>query len=355
MRKDDEKIKELEEYLTKTQKSAKLDKLSERIRVLINYYKGMSNSDNAKEHNISIRTINRWVNRYKKGQNHISNYDYTGRIPKINEEQIEEIETALENNPLKLGLNYSIWNGSLLKRYIKNLLNIEVSKIYCENLLSNSKTIFKASNYDASKNNELIKIINELIMEYESDSNYSVWYFDTYYFGRNILKDMNITKKEEDEDNKKKKEDKDDPKKKEEELERMLKGNDIYKYEKYIIYGFYNLEAEWPFEYDIKSNINKETFIDIVKEFVNGKKQELNENTKVMLIMESNNVFKSIMTKDIEAKVIFLPKNLANINKINSVWNKIRKSSFSIIEKPSRRIQDEFEILINKIFQNRTN
>lgn len=342
MKKDDKRIKELEEHLSKTEKSARLYKLSERIRVLINYYKGMNNSDNAKKHNISIRTINRWVNRYEeKGKDYIGNEDYTGRIPKINEEQIEEIEILLENNPLKLGLNYSIWNGSLLKRYIKNTLNIEVSKIYCENILSKSKTIFKASNYDVRKNNELIKIINELITEYESNSNYSVWYFDTYYLGRNILKDINITKKEED---------KDDIKKKEEELEIMLKGNNIYMYEKYIIYGFCNLEAEEPFEYDIKSNINKETFIDIVKEFVNGKKQELNENTKVMLIMESNNVFKSIMTQDIEVKVIFLPKSLANINKNNLVWDKIYKSSFNIMEKPSRQIQDEFEILINKLF-----
>lgn len=341
MRENAEKVKDLEDYLVKIQRSADSDKLSKRIKVLINYYKGVSNKVNAGEYKISERTINRWVNKYESGNRYtIISDEHNGRTPKIEDKQKDKIEKDLEKNPLKLGLNYSIWNGTLLKRYIKDKLDIELSKIYCEKLLNASNTIYKASNYDAKKSPKLVNNIKDLINEYENNKNYSVWYFDTYYLGRNVIKEMKPKYI-------------DEIKSKAEEIEEMLRGNADNEYRRYNVYGFFNIKE--PLEYDIKNNINKENFIGILKEFVDGKKQELKEDIKLLIVLPSNNIFKTIINeeklfKDIEVKIFFIPKNLIKANKINAVWDKIHKNNFSIKGKLRKEIHNEFESFIDKIF-----
>ncbi|MBK5241688.1 helix-turn-helix domain-containing protein [Clostridium sp.] len=369
MRKNDDILKDLEDYLSDTEKSVKYNKLSKRLRVLINYYKGVSNKDNAEEHKVSIRTISRWVNRYDIGGRYeIINYDYSGRMPKMDEKQKEKIEKALKRNPLKLGLGYSIWNGSLLKRYINGKLGIEVSKIYCDKLLSDSDTLYKVNNYDAEKNKRLTKITNDLINEYENNEYYSVWHFDTYYLGRRILKNLrkseeidkseviyhrgkrvlkNLFKKSE-EIEKVKKIDKSEEVKKIKEIEIMLRGNDIHTYSKYILYGFYNVKE--LFEYDIKNHINKEIFIDTINEFVDDKKQNLKEDIKLIIVLKSNNIFKSLIEENTYYKngveVIFLPKKFLCADRINLVWDEIERNNFTIKGKSENEISDEFESLI---------
>jgi hypothetical protein len=292
------------------------------------------------------------VNRYEShGKNYLINDDcQSGPKPKINDKQKEEIQDALKKNPLKLGLGYSIWNGILLRKYINSIFGIDMSKIYCDKLLETSDTIYKSSNYDAGKNKELVKLINNSINEYKDNQNYSVWYFDTYYLGKNLLEEP-IKKFK----SKEKKE-------KSEEIEKILRGNDINIYKKYILYGFYNelYNGEELFQYDIKNHITKknnghrENFINVIKEFIDCKKQEFKENVKLVIILSSNNIFKTLIDKDIcenmGVEVMFLPKNLLNINKINEIWNKIHESNFTVKGKVNRQIQDEFDSIIQKIF-----
>jgi len=337
MRENDDKIKDLEDYLAVTQKSPKLDKVSLRLRVLINHYNGVSNKENADQHNISVKSISRWVDRYENdGRFNLIDGDHPGRKFKIDEKQSEKIKKALEKNPLELELGYSLWNGTLLKRYINDEFGIEVSKSTCDKLLKNSNTLYKASNYDAKENKGLADIIDSLINEYESRQDYSVWYFDTYYLDRYILKKIVL-----------KTEDIDD------EIDTIPKGND-YTYGKYILYGCYNAKSEMdPFLYGIKNHRNKESkknFLEFINEFVEMERQELKEDIKLIIVLGSNNIFKCLIEENIYedsgVEVIFTPKNLSNVNKINFIWDELKKNKFSIKGKSSEQIEEEFEKIV---------
>ncbi len=336
MIKNNDKILDLEKYLADTTKNSNLEKLSKRLRVLISYYKGVSNEANAAEHSISTRTIQRWVKKYETGGKYnVVSEDYAGRIPKINEKQKSRIESDLKINPLELGLDYSIWNGRLLKRYINDVFGIQVSKIYCEKVLNESSTIYKSNNYDAKKNKNLEKITKNLINVYEKKDGYSVWYFDTYYLGRSKLKELIEPEVDE--------------------IDAMIRGNDIYTYQKYILYGFYNNEEMGDIEYSLENNINKKTFINIMKEFVTRRKQELGNNISLLIILESNNIFKSIIntkkfSSDTEVKILFLPKNLMHLNRINLIWDNVRRFGYTVEGKSSSQIKEEVEQSEVKMF-----
>ena len=83
----------------------------------------------------STRTIQHWVNRFgTEGFSDLADADRPGRPPKLIEQQLDIINTALRKSPVDLGFNTTIWDGKTLSSYIEKQFGIFLGVRQCQRL-----------------------------------------------------------------------------------------------------------------------------------------------------------------------------------------------------------------------------
>ncbi|MEY8001925.1 hypothetical protein AB8U03_17375 [Clostridium sp. Mt-5] len=310
------KIEDLNKHLEKI--NNKDSKIAIKIQALIDYYGGSKNAYNSYKNDISSRTIERIVNQYEKNDF----FCYKNKL-RLSEYEREIVLQNIEINPLKIGLNCSIWNEDLLKYYIKNKFKVNVDKAFCRRILHKSNTTYKSKNYNIKKNKKLINEVKNMIEMYESKKGYKIWYFDICYLGKIFFGKVSWPFE-------------------------YINGK---KYEEYYGYLFYTENPTYDYMLDIK-NIRKfdsKVFEEIQKIMEN----DFKFNTYIIILNSDNNFKPSIKEiNNYDIKLIFLPKGSLDNNEVSKIYNKVKKDNSynEILEKwnDKDKMIDEFEKMIKK-------
>lgn len=105
----------------------------------------------------SPRTVAYWVQRFEaEGLAGLADEDRHGRPRRLNQEQICQIEKALRNSPLNVGLSVNLWDGKTLSAYITQQFGIQLGVRQCQRLFRQlgfrlRKPRSKIANSDPSK------------------------------------------------------------------------------------------------------------------------------------------------------------------------------------------------------------
>lgn len=81
------------------------------------------------------RTVEYWVRRFEQdGLGGLVEGARTGRPPRLNEEQLEEIGRVLREPPAAAGLESNLWDGKTLAFHLKQRYGIELGVRQCQRL-----------------------------------------------------------------------------------------------------------------------------------------------------------------------------------------------------------------------------
>ena len=88
-------------------------------------------------YNTSFKQICNWVHRFEKeGIDGLKDRPKSGRRPKLNKDQLNELNNVLQNNrPDQYGYNTASWDGPILIDYIKKKYKVEYKKAQVYNIL----------------------------------------------------------------------------------------------------------------------------------------------------------------------------------------------------------------------------
>lgn len=120
------------------------------------YLAGISKEELSEKWNISIRTINRWVDK-------ICTYEQKKSLKRqevIPIEKEEEIMKILSENALLSGFNLSLWNSGMVIKLLKNKYDIEISRYKAKQLLDDSKKFYSQS--DDKQIEDIVNLEEEL-------------------------------------------------------------------------------------------------------------------------------------------------------------------------------------------------
>ena len=83
----------------------------------------------------SPRTVAYWVKRFEtEGLSGLADADRPGRPSKLDQGQIQVIETALRSHPSQYGLAGNLWYGKLLSHFIDQQFGIQLGVRQCQRL-----------------------------------------------------------------------------------------------------------------------------------------------------------------------------------------------------------------------------
>lgn len=120
------------------------------------YLAGISKEELSEKWNISIRTINRWIDK-------ICTYEQKKSLKRqevIPVEKEEEIMKILSENALLSGFNLSLWNSGMVMKLLKNKYDIEISRYKAKQLLDDSKKFYSQS--DDEQIEDIVNLEEEL-------------------------------------------------------------------------------------------------------------------------------------------------------------------------------------------------
>ncbi len=81
------------------------------------------------------RSVEYWVGRFEqKGLAGLREGERAGRPPRLNEQQLEEINAALRQTPREAGLSGNLWDGKTLAVWIEQQYGITVGVRQCQRL-----------------------------------------------------------------------------------------------------------------------------------------------------------------------------------------------------------------------------
>ncbi len=96
---------------------------------------GMKSSKVAQLTGGSVRTVQMWVQRFKKeGFSGLQDKPRPGRPLKLTEEQLSEIGRALRSTPEECGMSGYLWDGKTLSAFILKEYNIQLGVRQCQRL-----------------------------------------------------------------------------------------------------------------------------------------------------------------------------------------------------------------------------
>jgi transposase len=112
--------------------------IGSRLLALIQIKKGMSSRKLEELYYKSHSRFCSWVNSFNKnGIEGLKNKHRSGRIPKLNQIQKQELKHVLQNNrPSDFNFNTALWNGPIVVEFIKNKFGVEYKKAQIYNLLN---------------------------------------------------------------------------------------------------------------------------------------------------------------------------------------------------------------------------
>jgi transposase len=115
------------------------DRYSIGIRLYAVYQISSGKSSRAVQelYDTSFKQICNWVHRFEKeGIDGLRDRKKSGRKPRLDNQQLDEIKTVLQDNrPDEFGYNTSTWNGPLVIDYIKKKYGVEFKKANIYNIL----------------------------------------------------------------------------------------------------------------------------------------------------------------------------------------------------------------------------
>jgi transposase len=81
------------------------------------------------------RTVEYWVHRFEeKGLTGLVEGERSGRPRRLNDEQLEEIESVLRQSPEAVGIAGGIWDGKGLAAFIKKQYGVTLKVRQCQNM-----------------------------------------------------------------------------------------------------------------------------------------------------------------------------------------------------------------------------
>lgn len=123
------------------------EKFQQGVRLYACYQvsKGKKPKELEEVYETSFKSICNWVNRLNKGGvEALLDKDKTGRIPKLNLGQKEELKDLVINkSPEEYQYNSSTWTGLLLIDWIKNRYGVEYKKAQIYNILKELNLTFQ--------------------------------------------------------------------------------------------------------------------------------------------------------------------------------------------------------------------
>jgi len=134
-----------------------------RLHAILLVAQGMSSRQAAQLLGDSPRTVAYWVQRFEtEGLAGLADADRPGRPPKLDQDQLYQIEQALRKSPLEVGLSVNLWDGKALSAYIKQELGIQLGVRQCQRLFRQlgfrlRKPRSKIAQSDPSKKEEFKK------------------------------------------------------------------------------------------------------------------------------------------------------------------------------------------------------
>jgi len=106
-----------------------------RLHAILLVAQGMSSRQAAQLLGDSPRTVAYWVQRFEaEGLAGLADADRPGRPPKLDQDQVYQIEQALRKSPLEVGLSVNLWDGKALSAYIKQEFRIQLGVRQCQRL-----------------------------------------------------------------------------------------------------------------------------------------------------------------------------------------------------------------------------
>lgn len=83
----------------------------------------------------SPRTVEYWVRRFEeKGLSGLVEGERSGRPRRLNDEQLEEINSALRHPPESVGIKRGLWDGKGLSAFIKERYRVSLGVRQCQSL-----------------------------------------------------------------------------------------------------------------------------------------------------------------------------------------------------------------------------
>ena len=106
-----------------------------RLHAILMVAQGMSCRKVAQLLGDSPRTVAYWVQRFEtEGLSGLADADRSGRPSRLDEQQLQLIETALRSHPSQYGLSGNLWDGKLLSHVIDQQFGIELGVRQCQRL-----------------------------------------------------------------------------------------------------------------------------------------------------------------------------------------------------------------------------
>jgi transposase len=106
-----------------------------RLHAILLIAQGMSCPEVAFLLGDSTRTIEYWVNKFEKhGLAGLVDVHRPGRKPRLNSDQLEEIESALRKPPSDFNLNSNLWDGKTLSEFISQNYNVTLGVRQCQRM-----------------------------------------------------------------------------------------------------------------------------------------------------------------------------------------------------------------------------
>lgn len=134
-----------------------------RLHAILLVAQGMSSRQAAQYLGDSPRTVAYWVQRFEsEGLAGLADADRPGRPTKLNQKQVNKIESALRNSPLDYGLSVNLWDGKTLSTFIQQEFGIQLGVRQCQRIFRQlgfrlRKSRSKIANSDPSKKEDFKK------------------------------------------------------------------------------------------------------------------------------------------------------------------------------------------------------
>jgi transposase len=154
-----------------------------RLHAILLVAQGMSSRQAAQYFGDSPRTVAYWVQRFEaEGLAGLADADRPGRSKKLNQKQIDQIETALRNSPLDYRLSVNLWDGKTLSEHIKQKFGIQLGVRQCQRIFRQlgfrlRKPRSKIANSDPSQKEGFKKILKLI-----KNDEYDIWSLDEVHF-----------------------------------------------------------------------------------------------------------------------------------------------------------------------------
>jgi transposase len=106
-----------------------------RLHAILLVAQGMSSRQAAQYLGDSPRAVAYWVQRFEaEGLAGLADADRPGRSKKLNQGQINKLETALRNSPFDYGLSVNLWDGKTLSAHIQKEFGIQLGVRQCQRI-----------------------------------------------------------------------------------------------------------------------------------------------------------------------------------------------------------------------------